>query len=221
MRYVILMLVAMNCAYFSWQVLLNEPMQPVERSLPPLPQDVRRLVTLEEIAARQSLSEIREIEDLTATQPPGAVLPLHCQALGPFLTESELKPFEKHLDRLELPARPHIRYQREQVGFTVLMPSLEYEEALQVKRRLEKDNITANFTGVDYVLSLGVFRDKSRAQKTFARAQAMGLGPQLEPSYARRSIYWLVFQRAEKPDEGLARLTRKNSGLRVEAMACL
>jgi hypothetical protein len=210
----------MNCAYFSWQVFLNEPMEPVERSFPPLPPDVRLLVTLEERAARQSQSEIQEIEDLTATQPPGAVLPLHCQALGPFLRESELKPFEKHLDRLGLTAKPQIRYQREQVGYTVLMPSVEYEEALQVKRRLEKENIAASIVGVDNVLSLGVFSDKLRAEKTLARAQALGLDPHLEPGYARRSTYWLVFQRADKQGEGLAGLTRKNSGLRVEAMTC-
>ena len=169
MRYVILILVAMNCAYFSWQVFLNEPMKPVERSLPPLPTDVRLLVTLEEEAARQAKSEIREIEDLTATQPPGAVLPLHCQALGPFLTESELKPFETHLVAFGLIAMPQIRYQREQVGYTILMPSVEYEEALQVKRRLEKENIAASIIGDGNVLSLGVFRDKLRAEKTLAR----------------------------------------------------
>ena len=220
MRYVILILVAMNCAYFGWQVFLNKTMKPVERSLLPLPPDVRRLVTLEEKAARQSQSEIRDIEDLTATQPPGAVLPLHCQALGPFLAESELKPFEKHLDRLGLTAKPQIRYQREQVGYTVLMPSVEYEEALQVKRRLEKENIVANIIGVDNVLSLGVFRDKSHAENTLARAQALEFDPHIEPSYARRSTYWLVFQRSDKQDAGLAGLTRNNSGLRVEAMAC-
>ena len=91
MRYVILMLVAINCAYFGWQLSLNEPIKPVEHSLPPLPQDAGRLATVEENAEGQSLSGIQETEDLTATQPPGAVLPLHCQALGPFLTESGLE----------------------------------------------------------------------------------------------------------------------------------
>lgn len=221
MRYVILMLVTMNCAYFSWQVFLNEPLKPVERSLPPLPPDVRRLLTLEEKTAPQSQSVIREIEDLAATQPSVTIMPLHCQALGPFLTESELKSFEKHLDGLELTAKPQIRHQREQVGYTVLMPSVEYEKALQVKRRLGKESIVANFTGVDNVLSLGVFRDRSRAEKTLARAQAIGLGPHLDPSYARRRTYWMVFQGADKQDEGLAGLTGKNTGLRVEAIACL
>jgi cell division septation protein DedD len=220
MRYVILILVVMNCAYFSWQVFLKEPMKPAGRLLPPLPPDVERLVTLEESAARESQSEIRQIEDLTATQPPGAILPLSCQALGPFLSQSELKPFEKRLDRLGLAARPQVRYQQEQVGYTVLMPPVEYEEALQVKRRLEKENITASITGKDNVLTLGSFRNRLRAENVLAHAQALGLEPHIEPGYARRSTYWLVFRKADKQDAGLAGITRKNSALRVETMAC-
>jgi hypothetical protein len=220
MRYLILILVALNCVYFGWQVFLNEPAGPVERSFPPLPPGVMLLVTLEEQAARQSRAEIREIEDLTATQPPGAIVPLRCQALGPFLAESELQPFEKQLDGLGLTASPQVRYQQERVGYTVLMPSMEYGEALQVKRRLEQENITTGVIGEDNVLSLGVFREKSLAEKTLARAQALGFEPHLEPDYARRSTYWLVFQGADKQEQRLAVLARKNSALRVEAMAC-
>jgi hypothetical protein len=220
MRYVIFLLVAMNCAYFSWQVFLDGPVKPVERSLPPLSPDVRRLVTIQEKDAQQSTSETRKIEGLTATQPPGAVMPLSCQALGPFLAESELTKFEKRLDRLGLSAKAQTRYQREQVGYTVLLTSAGYEEALQNKRRLEKENITTSFIGMNNTLSLGAFRDKSRAETIMARAQALGLQPRIEPGYANRSTYWLVIQGGDNQDEGLAGLTRRYSSLRVESMAC-
>jgi len=220
MRYVIFLLVVMNCAYFSWQVFLDGPVKPVERLLPPLPLDVRRLVTIQERDAQQSTSETRKIEGLTATQPPGAVMPLSCQALGPFLAQSELTKFEKRLDRLGLTARSQTRYQREQVGYTVLLTSAGYDEALQNKRRLEKEDITASFIGVNNTLSLGAFRDKSRAETILARAQALGLHPRIEPGYAKRSTYWLVIQGHEAQDESLAGLTRKYSDLRLENMAC-
>ena len=220
MRYVIFLLVVMNCAYFSWQVFLDGPVKPVQRLLPPLPLDVRRLVTIQERDAQQSTSETRKIEGLTATQPPGAVMPLSCQALGPFLAQSELTKFEKRLDRLGLSAKAQTRYQREQVGYTVLLTSAGYEEALQNKRRLEKENITASFIGVNNTLSLGAFRDKSRAETILARAQALGLQPRIEPGYANRSTYWLVIQGHEDQDENLAGLTRKYSDLRLESMAC-
>jgi len=220
MRYVIFLLVVMNCAYFSWQVFLDGPVKPVQRLLPPLPLDVRRLVTIQERDAQQSTSETRKIEGLTATQPPGAVMPLSCQALGPFLAQSELTKFEKRLNRLGLTARSQTRYQREQVGYTVLLTSAGYDEALQNKRRLEKEDITASFIGVNNTLSLGAFRDKSRAETILARAQALGLHPRIEPGYAKRSTYWLVIQGHEDQDESLAGLTRKHSGLRLESMAC-
>jgi hypothetical protein len=220
MRYVIFLLVVINCAYFSWQVFLDGPVKPVQRLLPPLPLDVRRLVTIQERDAQQSTSETRKIEGLTATQPPGAVMPLSCQALGPFLAQSELTKFEKRLDRLGLTARSQTRYQREQVGYTVLLTSAGYDEALQNKRRLEKEDITASFIGVNNTLSLGAFRDKSRAETILARAQALGLHPRIEPGYAKRSTYWLVIQGHEDQDESLAGLTRKHSGLRLESMAC-
>jgi hypothetical protein len=220
MRYVIFLLVAMNCAYFSWQVFLDGPVKPVDRSLPPLSPDVSRLVTIEERDARQSTSETRKIEGLTATQPPGAVLPLSCQALGPFLAKSELTKLEKRLDRLGLTARSQTRYQREQVGYTVQLTSAGYDEALQKKRRLEKGDITAFFIGMNNTLSLGAFRDKSRAERILARAQALGLDPRIEPGYAKRSTYWLVIQGHENHDANLAGLTRKYSDLRLESMAC-
>ena len=220
MRYVIFLLVVMNCAYFSWQVFLDGPVKPVQRLLPPLPLDVRRLVTIQERDAQQSTSETRKIEGLTATQPQGAVMPLSCQALGPFLAQSELTKFEKRLSRLGLTARSQTRYQREQVGYTVLLTSAGYDEALQNKRRLEKEDITASFIGVNNTLSLGAFRDKSRAETILARAQALGLHPRIEPGYAKRSTYWLVIQGHEDQDESLAGLTRKYSGLRLESMAC-
>ena len=220
MRNMILLLIVMNCAYFSWQVFLNGPVKPDERSLSPLSADVTRLITLEEKDVQQFHPETRIIEDLTATQPPGSVMPLTCQALGPFLAESGMKAFEKRLDRRGLTARPQTRYEKEQVGYTVLLPVREYEEALQIKRRLEKENITANFIGGDNILSLGAFKDKSRAERTLARAQALGLAPHLERGYANRSTYWLVIEKRDNPDKSLAGLTRKHSGLRVEDMVC-
>jgi hypothetical protein len=214
------LLFALNCGYFVWQVFWTVPDEPVEHSLHPLPPNVRRLVTLKENDARQSSQDTRKIEDVTATQPPGAVMPLTCQALGPFLAESGLKSFEKHLEILGLTARPHTRYQRERVGYAVVLPVGEYKEAVQIKRRLEKENITATFIGMDNVLSLGSFRDKSLADKTLARAQALGLDPRIEPGYANRSSYWLVFQRRDYQNGDLAGLAGKSSGLRVEDMVC-
>ena len=73
-------------------------------------------------------------------------MPLSCQALGPFLAESGLKAFEKRLGRLGVTARSQIRYQREQVGYTVLLPrSGNMRKPYRSNDRLEKENITVQF----------------------------------------------------------------------------
>ena len=145
---------------------------------------------------------------------------MSCQALGPFLSEAELEAFRKRLGKRGLSATPQTRYLREQVGYTVVLPSRDYEDALQIKRKLEKNNITANFTDKDNVLTLGAFREKSLAEKELARAEAIGLDPRLEPGYARRSTYWLVFEEEGTGAQDLAALTRKSSDLRVEKLTC-
>ena len=220
MRYMIILLIAWNCAYFTWQVTWNESGTPVERVLTTLPPDVRPLVTLREQNAQQSREEARQIEDVTATRPPGAFIPLSCQAIGPFLAKSEMKAIEKRLNKNGFIAREQTRYVQERVGYAVVLPAMKYAEALQIKQKLEKEDITANFIGRDNVLSLGAFRDKSLAEKKLARADAIGLDPRLEPSYANRGSYWLVFQGRDNRDKSLAGLIRKNSDLRVENFAC-
>jgi hypothetical protein len=222
MRNVIFLLIALNCAYFIWQMALNMSDMQAARALPPPPEDIRQLVTLQEQKsdAEQSSTETRQIEDVTERQPPGAVVPLSCQALGPFLAESEVKAFAKRLGKLGLSVKPHTRYLREQVGYSVVLAAMEYRDALEIKRKLEQNNIKANIIGSDNVLSLGAFRDKSEAEKERARAVAIGLDPHVEPSYARRSTYWLVLQGNDARKQDLAGMTGKHPELRVEIMPC-
>jgi hypothetical protein len=224
MRYTILFLIALNCAYFTWQMAVSASDSQVVRARPPLPPGVRRLVMLQEHVKDQppatASAETRKIEDLTATEPPGAVVPLSCQALGPVLAQSELQSLQQRLATLGLNVRPQTRYIQEQVGYTVLLPPREYDDALKTKRQLENNNFTASIVGINNEISLGAFRDKSDAEKTFARADGMGLAPRLEPSYAKRSTYWLVLPERDSKDAKLAAVTRKYPGLRVENLTC-
>jgi len=224
MRYVIFLLIALNCVYFVWETANSISDAQNTRAFPPLSPDVRRLVMLQEEVKEEppatATVETRKIEDLTAAEPPGAVVPLSCQALGPVLAESELKSLKRRLGRLGLDAKPQTRHIREQVGYAVLLPAREYDEALKVKQRLENNNFTANIVGADNEISLGAFRDKSQAEKTFTRADDLGLSPRLEPSYAKRSTYWLVFPEPDNKDAKLAALKKKFPDFQLETLAC-
>jgi hypothetical protein len=224
MRYVIFLLIALNCAYFVWETANSVSDAQNTPAFPPQPPDVRRLVMLQEEVREEppaaATVETRKIEDLTATEPPGAVVPLSCQALGPILAESELKSLKQRLGKLGLDAKPQTRHIQEQVGYAVVLPAREYDEALQVKQRLENNNLSANIIGADNEISLGAFRDKSQAEKTLARADGLGLSPRLEPSYAARSTYWLVFPEPDRKDAKLAALKKKFPDLQLESLAC-
>ena len=223
MRYVIFLLVALNGIYFTWGMLNATPGTQDTYPIPPLPPDVRRLVMLQEQTTDETPStgiETSKIENLTAKEPPGALTSLSCHALGPILAQSELKSLEQRLGKLGLNASPQTRYVQEQVGYAVLLPPKEYDEAVRIKQQLKKDNFTANIVSRRNEISLGAFRDKSQAERTFTRADGMGLSPRIEPSYANRSTYWLVFGRGDNDDAELAALKKKYPDLHVEIQAC-
>jgi hypothetical protein len=219
MRYLVYLLIVMNCVYFGWQVLRTVPDLPVVHNNPAWPSGIKQLVTLQEKAARQS-TETRDIEEVTVAQPPSAVTPQSCTMLGPFLAESVMKAIEKRLGSLGLMTRAQTRYVKEEVGYTVLLPAMEYNEASQVKRKLDRENITAYIIGTDNVISLGVFREKTNAENILASARALGLAPHLEPSYAKRTTWWLVLQEEDSRNAGVDGVIRKNPELRLEKMAC-
>jgi hypothetical protein len=220
MRYAIYLLIVMNFVYFTWHVFQDVPENRIIRVPSLLPLDIRQLVTIQERNAQQSPEVTRSIEEVTVTQPPGAVMPLFCQAFGPFATESELKVIENRLNKLGLATKPRTRYIQERVGYTVLLPAMEYEEALQIKRRLDQENITPNFIDKHNVISLGSFKEKSQAEKKLTSARALGLDPHLEPSYAKRSTYWLGFQEQNNKKTGLAEFMKKHPDQRLEEIAC-
>jgi hypothetical protein len=220
MRHLIFLLIAINCVYFGWQVLRYAPAVEVvhNRARPP-PPGIRRLVTLQEKDARQS-AEARPIEEVTVTEPPSAASPTSCKVLGPFLAESKLEEVRKRLNTLGLVTRPQTRYVPEQVGYTVLLAEMAYDEALRIKRKLEEQNITAYILGTNNIISLGVFKEKSHAEKVLTSARAIGLDPHLEPSYAKRTTRWLVLQDKSPRNAGVAEIIKQDAKLRLEQIAC-
>jgi hypothetical protein len=219
MRQMIYLLIAINCAYFGWQTLHDGPDVEAIAAPSPIPGKLKPLVTLRERAAQRA-SEARHVEEVTQTQPPAAVNPPTCRALGPFLAESYLAAIEQRLNRRGLTVKPQVRGVEERVGYAVLLPDMTYDDALQARRRLTQENMAANFIGTGNVLSLGTFREKSQAKHLLASAREIGFEPHLEPSYANRSTYWLVFQEKDDRQANVAEFTRKNSRLRLEETAC-
>ena len=89
MRHVVYVLVVLNLVFLGWNIFQSQSDLQAGRTLPPLPETVAPLVTLQEQQAADNA--VSAIEEITATEPPGAGAGLLCQTLGPFLALEEVQ----------------------------------------------------------------------------------------------------------------------------------
>lgn len=212
MKHLLYLLVVVNLVYFSWHMLQGMSDDGAVRELPPLPSDTRRLMTLQELQDRQKKPEpgrpadnqpssragypgasesLAAIQALTAQQPPGAGLPLSCYSIGPFVAESELNAVAARLEKLELESSQRRQEAEVKIGYWLYLPAMTREEALGYKAVLDEHRDKEYLIGKDNVLSLGAFKEKSRADRRMKDLRKMGITPVLEPRYKIRDVFWL------------------------------
>ena len=79
MRHLVFLLLVANVVFFGWKLFETQSPEPLVRAMPPLPDNVSRLVTLQEQqAATAGEQVVTDLETLTAEQPPGAGAVLQC-----------------------------------------------------------------------------------------------------------------------------------------------
>jgi hypothetical protein len=222
MRHVIYLLVIVNLVYFSWNLLQNVPETKGASLVRRLPLNVRRLETIQDNAVRsvsfneespsveyrdnspgatpsqdsavpQGNVDITRVEALTATEPPGAVVPsLTCHVLGPFPDVSEMRRVENRLT--ELGYKPRERTgdnSRVDAGYWTYLPAMEREDALRVTRMLKEKNDRDYLILKSNAISLGAYDSRSKADARVKMLRKYGLEPVLEPLYKSRTVHWL------------------------------
>jgi len=221
MRHVIYLLVVVNLVYFSWNMLENMPHKGGASLVGRIPPNVRRLETVEEQAAkkasssaedtrvisadapvaaghpainkvRQETAEISQVEALTASEPPGAVVPAsNCRVLGPFSDDSVMKTVESRLNQLGYKPRERTSDTRVEAGYWIYLPSMERKEVLRITRMLEDNNDRDYLILKGNALSLGTYESRSRVDIRLKMLHKYGLEPVVEPRFVTRSVYWL------------------------------
>ncbi len=240
MKHLLYLLVVVNLVYFSWHMLQGMSDEEAARELPPLPPDTRRLMTLQELQNRQQKQapggstvtqpssragsrsgsgSVAAIQTLTGQQPPGAGVPLTCYSVGPFMTETELNAAAARADKLDLESSQHREAAEVQVGYWIYLPAMLREEALDYKARLDKHKDKEYFIGKDNVISLGAFKEKSRANKRMKDLRKIGIKAVLEPRYKTRDVFWLdLADDVSEADRN--RLSSGVSGASIKQQAC-
>ena len=215
MRNLFLLLVLANLGFAAWYLWIVEPVTDVGAT---------------QVSDVPSISLVSELEE-SASEPTLAAAPVvpvaRCVGVGPF---SEFGRFVQALARLR--SAGYTPTQRSEdgdvwLGHWVYLGDITTQgQAAGVIRTLAEHGIVD--TAFDPagawgdVLSLGVFRELSRAEAVSDRVQALGLG--FEPAITDRTrpgtLYWadLTLETGEDPD--LEPLQRAGRIIRLEQRVC-
>ncbi len=221
MRHLVYLLLVANVVFFGWKLFETQSPEPLVRAMPPLPDNVSRLVTLQEQqAATAGEQVVTDLETLTAEQPPGAGAVLQCQALGPFLAVDAMRPIAAELGELGLQPEQRQVESKELVGFWVYLPAMPREEIRTVTATLEDYNDKEYYVGKGNFISLGTFKSMERAERRLQSVRKMGLEATLEERFATQTSFWLDIQSNGSATEQLQRIAEGNSSLQLVDLAC-
>jgi hypothetical protein len=231
MRHVIYLLVVVNLVFFSWNVLQNVPERNGVAHVRRLPPSVRRLETIPVgVAAKVSFSagnptvnhvdnppsakpsevsaatppekDITRVEALTASEPPGAVVPsLRCHVFGPFPDAPAMTRVETRLNELGYKPRERTSEIRVEAGYWAYLPGMEREKATRITKMLKENNDSDYLILKGNVISLGVYNGRSQADTRVKMLQKYGLDPVVEPHYTNRTMHWLDIDLRDGDDE--------------------
>lgn len=221
MRHLVYLLLIANVVFFGWKLFETQSPEPLVRALPPLPDNVSRLVTLQEQQAATAGEEVvTDLETLTAEQPPGAGPVLQCQALGPFLAVDAMRPIAAELGELGLQPEQRQVESKELVGYWVYLPAMPREEIRTVLATLEDYNDKEYYVGKGSFISLGTFKSMERAERRLQSVRKMGLAATLEERFTTQTSFWLDIQSNGSATEQLQRIAEGNSSLQLVDLAC-
>ncbi|MEA2094875.1 MAG: hypothetical protein U9P11_09960 [Pseudomonadota bacterium] len=152
---------------------------------------IETLTDLESPGEEQASDTVSEIVATTDLEPPGASLPLTCHVLGPFQRTSEMQIIENRLSELGFEPKQRSSEMQKQIGYWVYLSAMERKAALQITQMLDKNRDKEYYIGKENFISLGAFKESSRAKMRVSSIRKLGLDPILEPRYTTRTVHWL------------------------------
>lgn len=218
MRHVVYVLVVVNLVFLGWNIFQSQSGLQAERELPPLPETVAPLVTLEEQQAADD--DVSTIEKLTDTEPPGAGARLVCQTLGPFLALEKVQAMQTELAGLGLESSQRESERTYPIGYWVYLPEMSRSESQRMAQILDDHSDKGYFISKGNLISLGAFQEMPLAKGRLEKTREMGLEPLLETRYRTASGYWLDFQTESSTASQLDNLLTDIPDIWLQDRAC-
>jgi len=164
--------------------------------------------------------DLAMIESLTELQPPSNGGAIGCQTLGPIMAVVQLRSLDGKLGELGLESRRRTTGDQKAIGYWVFLPAMERSQALEIKARLDKHKDKDYYIGKDNLISLGIFKVKSRADVRLAQVRKLGLEAVLEARYRKDTVHWLDIDRQSGAAVDLGAVLEEYPGISLQEQAC-
>ncbi|NNF51034.1 MAG: hypothetical protein HKN59_01225 [Gammaproteobacteria bacterium] len=190
-RAVFLALLAANLVFLGWQLVSADDRE--RRSGATEAFDVPLLSIVDSDESRSG------IVDLEAGAEPGADTgPANCLSLGPFPYEEDFEAANTKLATLGMTGKKRLAEGQIWVGYWIfLSPADSRAEAVK-----KVESLRARGVGDLYIepagerenaISLGVFKERSRAQRRYREIRDLGFEPQIARRTRQGTVFWLDF----------------------------
>lgn len=146
--------------------------------------------------------EIKELPIEVASQPETEPEPiLQCGSVGPVSKRAQADQLSLRLRALGLQPELNTELRNDQEGYWVLVPPQKNRRtAIKIVQRLKEAGVTDlwRFTSGDlaHAISLGLFRNESRAEIRRKSIADKGFEAEVRPRYRQKTLYWLSFSYA-------------------------
>lgn len=185
-RLLLLLLLTANVGVAAWLIIGHAPARTLQPATDPGVPELRLL------SERPGASNAQSPQPMLRT-PRTAV---SCQSIGPFPTQADMRTAMQALS----PHVPRIQYREEQTqesrGFWVYLPAQSSRDAALVTARAlsakgVQDYYVVTAGDQQNTISLGVFHDRSNAERRRAQIAALGFNAQVNARMETRLVYWV------------------------------
>jgi hypothetical protein len=188
--------------------------------LEPVPEPESDLESVPEPELLEPGEDLAMIESLTELQPPSSGGAIGCQTLGPIMAVAQLRSLDGKLGELGLESRRRTTGDQKAIGYWVFLPAMERSQALEIKARLDKHKDKEYYIGKDNLISLGIFKVKSRADARLGQVRKLGLEAVLEARYRKDTVHWLDIDRQSGDAVDLGTVLEEYPGIKLREQAC-
>lgn len=215
MRWIFLLLVALNIFYFVW----------TQQQAPSLARDVAPF-TLPD-GAKRNIHLVSEREGMQSAQASAVSGSEICLYLGGFENENDASLLEQRLISLDIPAKQTVVSSESSKDYWVYLPPFgSREAALRQFRELQARGLDSYLiTQGDLAngVSLGIFSSHDSAVSLLERIRSLGYGAELRELIRERHDYWVYVLPGELGlvgDKLLEQLMQDFPGFRHRMIPC-